>query len=55
MGGLLDFRMRTILASFHDVGIWFRVTEKLNISMKALMVYIPKCFMRKFEMPSWSE
>ena len=45
MGGLLCFRMKTILASFHDVGI-LCVIEKL-MSVRALMVCVLRCM---FEM-----
>ena len=52
MGGLLSFRMKTILASFHDVGMLLRVIERLNMFVLALMVCVPKFFKCKFEMPS---
>ena len=49
MSGLLDLRMGTILASFPVVG-----TEKLLISVRALMSFMPRCFRCKIEMPSGS-
>ena len=52
VGGLLDFRMGTTLASFLDVGILQCVTEKLYMSVTALMACVPKCFRCKVKMPS---
>ena len=40
-----------ILASFHNVGILLCVSEKLNMSMRALMACAPKCLRYKFEIP----
>ena len=50
--GLLSFRMGTIFASFHDVGILLCVIKKLHMSVRALMVCVYKCFWRKFKMLS---
>ena len=44
MGGLLGFRMKTILANFHIVGIFLCLTEKLNMPLRALMACVPKCY-----------
>lgn len=52
MGGLLGFRMGTILASFHNVEIPVFLIEKLNISVKAVFACVPKCFRCKFEVSS---
>lgn len=44
MGGLLGFRMKTIMASSHDVGFLLCVIEKLSMSVRDLMVCAPKYF-----------
>ena len=38
MGGLLGFRMEVILARFRDVETSLCVSEKLNMSVRALIV-----------------
>ena len=52
MGGLLGFRMGTILANFHDFGFLLHVIEKLHMFARVLMACVPKCFTCKFDMPS---
>ena len=44
VGGLLGFSMGIILASFQMLGILLVVSERLNMSVRALMACGPRCF-----------
>lgn len=44
MGDLLGFRIGIILASFHMLGILLDVSDRLKMSVRALMACGPKCF-----------
>ena len=52
MGGLLGFRIGMILACFQVLGILLFWSEKLKMSVKALMSCGPICFTSLFEIPS---
>ena len=52
VGGLLGFRIGIILASFQVLGILLFCSEKLKMSVKALMASGPKCFRCLLDMPS---
>ena len=52
VGDLFGFRIGIILASFQVLGMLLFVSEKLKMSVRALMPCGPRCFRCKFDIPS---
>jgi len=52
VGGLLGFKIGMILANFQVLGILLFCSEKLKMSVKALMASGPRCLRCLLDMPS---